>query len=361
MNILGTPLGWIMSWIYNWINNYGWALIIFVVLVRAAQIPLAIKQQKSTARTAFIQPKLKQIQKQFAKNKERMQEETMKVYEEAGASMTAGCLPMFLTFFILFGIIDVIYNPLIHILHLDTTAIQEATTLLGTLGGGAPQLNIIAAIQGGAVSQEVLALVPQFEHIFGDAAFAEIQNFNMQFLGLNLGDIPQNVWGWTVLIPAISFVTQIGSTLVTMYFQSKQGMEMKGGMKWMLLLMPLLSIWIAFTLPVGVGMYWIISNILMLIQTVILHLIYTPEKVMAKSGKSIEKNREKMRKRREQMDALKEQQKAKIDGSVQKKSAEQKPKMSAEETARLREESKRRLAEARKRMAVKYGDEYKED
>lgn len=360
MNILGTPLGYIMSWIYNWVGNYGWALIIFIVLLRIVQVPLSIKQQKSTARMAFIQPKIQQIQKQFAKNKERQNEETMKLYEEVGFSPTAGCLPMFLTFFILFGIIDVIYNPLIHILHIDTAIVTEATTLLGTLGGGAPQLNIIAAIQGGNVSSELIALVPQLKEIFGAEIFAQIQNFNMQFLGLNLGDVPQTAMGWTILIPALSFITQIASTLVNLFFQTRQGQKMQGAMKWMMLLMPLMSLWIAFTLPVGVGLYWTVSNLLMIIQTILLYLIYTPERVMAKGDKFLEKNRAKMRKRREQMDALKEQQAAKA-GAIAKKKEAEKPKMSAEETARLREESKRRLAEARKRMADKYGDEYKED
>ncbi len=341
MYILGTPLGWVMSFIYNIVHNYGWALIIFIVLTRVVQFPLGIKQQKSTARMAYIQPKLKALQKQFAKNKDRLNEEMMKLYEQEGISPTAGCLPMLITFLLLFGIIDVIYNPLVHILHIDSSILKEATTLIGNLGGGAPQLNLISAIQGNAnVSAELAALVPQLKEIFGPELFAQIQNFNMSFLGLNLGDIPNAVWGITIIVPILSFVTQFLSTLITMKIQSQNGQQMQGAMKWTMLLMPLMSLWFAFTLPVGVGLYWTVSSVLMIAQTLILAKMYPPEKVAKK------------------MEMYTQQINEKNKSAVQKM---EKPRLSSEETAKQKDDAKRRLAEARKRMAEKYGDEYKED
>lgn len=359
MYILGTPLGWVMSFIYNIVHNYGWALIIFIVLTRVVQFPLGIKQQKSTARMAYIQPKLKALQKQFAKNKDRLNEEMMKLYEQEGISPTAGCLPMLITFLLLFGIIDVIYNPLVHILHIDSSILKEATTLIGNLGGGAPQLNLISAIQGNAnVSAELAALVPQLKEIFGPELFTQIQNFNMSFLGLNLGDIPNAVWGITIIVPILSFVTQILSTLITMKIQSQNGQQMQGAMKWTMLLMPLMSLWFAFTLPVGVGLYWTVSNVLIIAQTLILAKMYPPEKVAKMNDKNAEKNREKLRKKREKMEMYTQQINEKNKLAVQKM---EKPRLSSEEEAKQKDDAKRRLAEARKRMAEKYGDEYKED
>lgn len=352
MNILGTPLGWIMSFIYDIVHNYGWALIIFIVLTRIAQFPLGVKQQKSTARMAYVQPKLKALQKQYAKNKERLNEETMKLYEQEGVSPTAGCLPMIITFLLLFGIIDVIYNPLVHILHIDSNLISQAIELLGDSAGGAPQLTIINIIHSGG------ELAAQFKDIFGASSYMEIQNFNMNFCGLNLGTIPQSVWGFTIIIPILSFATQIISTLITMKIQSVNGQQMQGAMKWTMLLMPLLSLWFAFTLPVGVGLYWTVSNVLMIIQTLLLAKMYPPEKVAKMKDKNAEKNREKLRKKREKMEAYTQQMNERNKAAVQKA---EKPRLSAEESARQKDEAKRRLAEARKRMAEKYGDEYKED
>ena len=149
MNFLGVPFGYVMSFIYNIVHDYGWALILFILLTRILQFPLGIKQQKSTARMAAFQPKLNQIKKQFAKDKQRMNQETMKLYEEEGINPAGGCLPMLITFVLLFGIIDVIYNPLLHILHVDQTLVSEAINVLGSSAGGAPQLTIISQIQNG--------------------------------------------------------------------------------------------------------------------------------------------------------------------------------------------------------------------
>ncbi len=352
MNFLGVPFGYVMSFIYNIVHDYGWALILFILLTRILQFPLGIKQQKSTARMAAFQPKLKQIQKQFARDKQRMNQETMKLYEEEGINPTGGCLPMLITMILLFGIIDVIYNPLLHIMHIDQSLVQNAVTVLGAQAGGAPQLTIISQIQnGGQFAQEL-------SNIFGADIVAQIQSFNMNFMGLNLGAIPKdNLWSPVILVPILSFGTQVLSTLIMMKTQKKNGMEMMGGMKWTMLLMPLLSLWFAITLPAGVGLYWTVSNVLMIAQTLILQKMYPPEKVVAMSQKDIEKTRAKMRAKREKMDELSARmnEKSGIDPKAQPKKSEK------IESAEERDRANRRIAEARRRMAEKYGDEYKED
>ena len=97
-----------MEWIYRFIPNYGWALIVFTLLVNLVLLPLRIKQQKSTARMSAFQPKMQEIQKKYAKDKNRQQEELMKFQQEYGFSMTAGCMPMALNFLFIFGIIEVV-------------------------------------------------------------------------------------------------------------------------------------------------------------------------------------------------------------------------------------------------------------
>lgn len=116
-SIIGTPLGYLLYFIYNFIcKNVGVCIILFTFIIKGAMIPLYIKQQKSTAVSAAFAPKIREIQTKYANNQERQQQELMKLQQQ-GYKPTAGCLPMLLSFLILFGVIDVVYKPLTHIVH----------------------------------------------------------------------------------------------------------------------------------------------------------------------------------------------------------------------------------------------------
>ncbi|MCH5196845.1 MAG: YidC/Oxa1 family membrane protein insertase [Oscillospiraceae bacterium] len=116
-SIFGTPLGYVLYFIYTFIiKNVGIGIILFTFIIKGAMIPLYIKQQKSTAVSAAFAPKIKEIQTKYANNRERQQQELMKLQQQ-GYKPTAGCLPMLLSFVILFGVIDVVYKPLTHIVH----------------------------------------------------------------------------------------------------------------------------------------------------------------------------------------------------------------------------------------------------
>lgn len=346
LSVLGTPLGFVMKWIFDFIGSYGWALVIFIILTRVIQFPLGIKQQKSTAKMANVQKKLKQIQKQFAKDKTRLNSETMKLYEQEGVSPTGGCLPMIVTFILLFGIIDVVYNPLKHLLGISAETLTAATGLLGSASSAA-QLDIITQIQGGSTL---------FNSVFSPDQLSQIKGFDMTFLGANLGTIPNQVWGWAIIIPVVAFLTQIGSTIISMKIQEKNGQTMQGMMKWTMLLMPVMSLFFAFTMPIGVGVYWIISNVLMMGQSILLQMMYPPSKMVAQNDKSSQRAREKMKKKREQMEMytkMRENDVSPTMAAVQVKEANK----TKEEKAQEKAEYTNKLTEARKRMADKYGDE----
>lgn len=347
LSFLATPLGWLMRLIYDLLHSYGWALILFVTLTRLITLPLSIKQQKSTARMAAFQPKMQQLQKQYAKDKNRYNEELMKLYEQEGINPMSGCLPMVIQMVLLFGIIDVIYSPLKHILAIPSELLTKATELLGK-ATSAPQLTIISEIQSGST---------RFNEIFSAEQMETIKNFDMHFMGFNMGAIPKDVMGWLILIPVLAFVTQLLSTFVTMKFQEKAGQKMQGGMKWMMYLMPLMSLYIAFTLPAGVGFYWTVSSVLMIIQAIALGLLYPPEKVAKMAGKDAEKARAKMKKKREQMETytkMKEQGVSSSRAAAYAKQNSNSPDLDASE----KENAQKRLAEARRRMAEKYGEDY---
>ena len=123
--IPGVPLGYLLYFIYKFLcSNVGIAIIIFTFIVKLAMLPIYIKQQKSQAKTAIFAPKIQEIQKKYANNREKQQEEMMKLQEQ-GYKPMGGCGSMLLSFLILFGVIDVVYKPLTHIVHMGKTKISD--------------------------------------------------------------------------------------------------------------------------------------------------------------------------------------------------------------------------------------------
>lgn len=357
LGFLGTPLGWIMKFLYSFISNYGLVLVLFTIIIRAALFPLNVKQQKSSAKMALFQPKLQKLQKQYGKNKQRYQEEMMKLYEEEGYNPMASCLPMLLQMLVLFGIIDVVYYPIRHLLGIPREVISEATKALTEAGvkltSGA-ELLIVNIIQG----HSKVANPDIFNGIFSPDQLEKISNFDLNFLGFNMGVNPEFSWP-TILIPIISGLTSIGVTILTFKQQKKNGMMNDaqagmGMMKGMMYIMPIFSTWIAFSLPIGVGIYWIVGNVLSFIQSLILYKVYSPEKLKEKLAIEAEKNKKKKKKPSAYQKALaaaREQQALK-EGKPVSKDNENKEEDSQEDLT-----ASQRIALARKRMAEKYGDE----
>ena len=114
--VFGWPLGWIMYVCYLIVKNYGLALILFTLITKALQLPLAIKQQKSMMKTAIFKPQMDTLQRKYKNNREKLNEEMMKLYEKEHYNPMSGCLPTLISFPILFGMIDVIYKPITHII-----------------------------------------------------------------------------------------------------------------------------------------------------------------------------------------------------------------------------------------------------
>lgn len=369
--IFGYPLGWIMWLLYTVIPNYGICLILFTVLVRALLFPLSIKQQKSSAKMSVFQPKMAEIQKKYANNKQKQQEEMMKLYEEHGYNPMSGCLPLLIQFPILFGIIDVVYNPLKHILRLPTDVISQMTEIMKQhveqFNAYQGELQVIAAIQDPD-------RVGWFSSV-GAEYVNKIANFDYSLFGLDLGIVPQIGLNWMIIIPILSGLTAFLVSFLSMKTNPSMNTSQQNGcmMKGMMYVMPLFSVWIAFTVPVGVGIYWIISNILAGVQSLILNKVYSParykEEYEQKMREVEEKKRLEREKRRqkklERGEELDEEDMTEEEIKEKKKKQRQERKVDPdrnpeEEYMTSKEQARRRLAEARKRDAEKYGDEYHE-
>ncbi|MDE6725879.1 MAG: membrane protein insertase YidC [Ruminiclostridium sp.] len=125
------PLGYIMWLCYLLVNNFGWAIIIFTIIIKAAMFPLSLKQQKNMAKSQLFMPKVKEIQTKYSNNQEKMQEEMAKLQKE-GYNPMGGCGTMLITFLILFGVIDVVYKPMTHMEHLNWSDNSAVSTIVSS-------------------------------------------------------------------------------------------------------------------------------------------------------------------------------------------------------------------------------------
>lgn len=339
MNILGYPLGLIMRLLYNILHSYGWSLILFTLLVRLVLVPLSIKQQKSSAKMAAIQPQMQEIQKMYAKNQTKMNEELQKLYQREKYNPAGGCLPMLITLLVLFGLIDVIYNPMQHILGISADIITQATEIMKGLGVAfsqySPQTAIISSVQAN----------PEAYAALGTDFITTLQSFDLNFFGINLGETPSLSLSPLILIPILSGVT----AFIPSWLSMKNNPAMlegpgAGSMKVMLLVSPLMSLYIAFQVPAGVGMYWIFSNVFMMIQTMVLNKFYNPKEMAEKAKQEAEQRRE-----QERLERIEAKKKARAGDAEAKERAK-----------KQKEINRQKLAEARKRDAEKYGDVYTE-
>lgn len=355
MKIFGWPLGFVMLGCYLLTgNDYALAIVAFTVVTRILLLPLSIKQQKEQAKMMLFQPKLENIQKKYGNNRERYNEEIQKLYTEEGYNPMTGCLPSLIQFPILFGVIDVVYKPIYHILRVANSTINEMVAFATEQGFNLgtdyyTQLNLLKVVRE---NKEL------FEG-FDQEIVSKIADFNMTLFGLDLAETPQfkftlnGGFNWYLLIPLACGVFQLVQTIYMNTHNTAASNKGMGAMNIMLYTMPLFSVYIAFIVPAGVGFYWAISAIVMLLQSVLLNLKYNPkemaEKIQAQIDSEKEEKRQKRIEAREKLKQLQQQKGLKEKG---------KKEITPEEAATQKEINRRKLAEARRQDAEKYCESY---
>lgn len=385
--IIGIPLGWVMWLMYQITHNYAWSIILFTLVTKILLFPLSVKQQKSSAAMAAFQPKLEKLKKQYANNQQKLQEEQMKLYSEEGINPMASCLPLFIQFPILYGIFDVVYRPMTHILRIGKDAVAQAKIItegIFTANGGAvpsyftmrPEIYIVKEVQKNpAAFAEMNAQFPDFVD--------KVTNFSNKLFGIvDLGDIPTihpEAWNAAaiilILIPIMSGIVQLGMTIYMQIRNKKMNPDAPSmaGMNLMLYFMPLFSVWIAFKYPAGIGFYWTMSSIFSFIQSIVLYHVYTPEYVASLVEKDKQKRKKKNRPNMmERYQQMMEEQMAQQNGGSNGRSASKAvtAKVSDDEDAssevkisrsKQKEYEKMIIREARRKQAEKYGDEFIDD
>ncbi|MFA9379539.1 MAG: YidC/Oxa1 family membrane protein insertase, partial [Acetanaerobacterium sp.] len=261
-SLFGYPLGWIMWLCYKVIPFYGIALILFTLITKLILLPFAVKQKKATAKTAIFQPKIAEIQKKFGKDKQKQQEAMMKLYEEEGYNPMSSCLPSLIQFPILFGLIDVVYKPMTHLLRLPTEIIDQIKTIGEALGIKTTllswQLNILGSFKADPAA---FATVPS-EYI------SQIQTLKLSFLGIDFTQVPKlaltldGSFNWLIFLPIASGLAALTQTVYMSRVNRLTAQPAAGGsMKTMMYIMPVFSVFIAFSFPAGLSFYWTLSSL----------------------------------------------------------------------------------------------------
>ena len=338
--ILAWPLGYVMELIYNIIPNYGWDLILFTLLIRLLSIPLSLKQQKNMVRMTAFQPMIEEIQKKYKDKPEKQQEELARLQQDYGYSPTSGCLPMFLNFFVMFGVIGVVYEPLNRIFHIGNDLLTAAGEALTNLG-----IQFTMVTRDNLIIEQVLAGEPTVTGVFSASQLETITEFSrhMDFFGIDLTRVPEYSFSAEnlplLVFPILALIT---SFISTWYSMNSSGQKLQGSMKVTMYLMPLMYVFICFTVPTAFSLYYVISNVVMMIQSAVLKKIYDPEKVKAEVAAEIEA------KRKEQRRGVK---------STTIKVVDEKTGKTVEKNISASEMNKRRLEYARMLDEEKYKDE----
>ncbi len=323
---------------YKLIPNYGIALILFTIITRIILFPLSLKQHRSSIKMAYMKPRIDELSKMYKTNREKLAEEQSKLFAEEKYKPSAGCLPLLIQFPVLFGLIDVIYKPLRHLLRMSNATVDHAAKIaMIVLGldkmGRTPQITVINAVRTDPAAFAGMA----------DSFASKVLALNLSFMGLDLTEIP--TWGFntTIIIPLLAGLSNL---LLTIYSMSKNPEAAgTGSTKIMMYTMPLISVVFAMQVPSGVGLYWIFSSLVMFIQNVILNKILDPKVEIAK----MEKERQERRK---------EERKARLES---RKLAQAGQNGKYGESMSQKEINRRKLAESRRREAERYGETYYEE
>ena len=289
--------GYLLSFLYNLVNNYGIAIILFTVIIKLLLLPLSIKQQKTMKKSAKIQEKMQVIQFKYKNDPEKMNQEIMNLYKTENMNPFSGCLTAIVQMLLILSVFYLVKSPVTYMQKLTGEEQGKVQTYLTQIQES---------------GKEVSKIYPEIDLIREYNLLKEknpedetIEKFNIQmnFFGLDLNKIPQqNMTDYTVyIIPILYIMSSFISIRMTTAMQQKQNkqsktvidgetgkelikkddenemdavMQTNKMMSWM---MPVMSISIAFVAPLGLALYWLINNVLMILERLILDKAIKPE------------------------------------------------------------------------------------
>ena len=322
---IATVLGYVMDILFRFTSsfgvfNVGLCIILFTIVMKTLMIPLTIKQQKTTKLMSVMNPEIQAIQKKYKgkSDQESMQRQNVEiqaVYEKYGTSMTGGCLPLLIQMPILLALYRVIYNipeyvPSVRV-YFDNVVtplmgqadyaqkLQEITNIATACGGKLDKFDftnanrLVDMLYKFSTAQwgELQALFPAISDVIGQNA-AVVERMNT-FLGLNMAEAPGWVPSFAWIIPVLAAVSQWFSTKLMSGNQPSTSADaenpMAQSMKTMTTTMPLFSAFICITMPAGLGIYWIATSVVTIIQQLIVNAYMDKVNIDDMIAKNLEK------------------------------------------------------------------------
>ena len=281
--------GYLLNFINNFVGNYGLAIIMFTILIKIIMLPLSIKQQRTMKKSSELQEKMKVLQFKYKNDPEKLNREMMDLYKKENMSPFSGCLSTIIQFILLISIFYMVRCPLTYMEKIDKTQIESYVQQLKD--DGMPVNQAYSEI-------DIIREVDYLKEKFPEDENLEKINLNMNFCGLDLSKIPQqNLGDWTVyIIPVLYIISTFISMIITTSMQNKdkkkddviditenkgekeeERNEMEDAMaqsnKMMSWMMPIMSVSISLVAPLGLALYWLVNNILMIGERLVLNKI----------------------------------------------------------------------------------------
>lgn len=281
--------GYVLNFMNNFVGNYGLAIILFTVLIKIIMLPLSIKQQRTMKKSAKLQEQIKVLQFKYKNDPEKLNREMMDLYKKENMSPFSGCLSTIVQFILLISIFYMVRCPLTYMERIDKTQIDTYVQQLKDNGMSINQ----------AYSEiDIIRELDYLKEKFPDDQNLDKINLNMNFCGLDLSKIPQqNLGDWTVyIIPILYIISTFVSMRITTSMQKKnkkkdgviditenkdkkeeEKNEMEDAMeqsnKMMSWMMPIMSVSISLVAPLGLALYWLVNNVLMIGERLVLDKI----------------------------------------------------------------------------------------
>lgn len=289
LSFFANIFGYVLKLMYNIVGNYGWAIILFSILVKVVMIPISIKQQRTMKKNQKIQDELKQIQFKYKNEPEKLNQEMMDLYKREGMSPFSGCLSSIIQIILLFSVFLLVRQPLTYMVKMDQEVISKMEQIVTEKDS-----NSKTAYQEIAVIQYIRNLKTEDavseDEDFNINNYIEQASLNMDFFGIDLSQVPtKNPTDIKVLIiPILYVISSFASIRLSMATTKKKNKEEKKlitdgteqeekynptedvnkTMSWM---MPIMSVTIAIIAPLGLALYWLMNNILMIIERLVIN------------------------------------------------------------------------------------------
>ena len=291
-DIVTVPFGWLLKVLYDLTTNYGVAIIIFSVLVKLVLLPMNAKGKKGMMKMSRLTPDVERIKRKYSDDQNKQQQAIQELYKKEGVSTCSGCIWSFIPILILFPLYTVIRQPIVYML--GETA-ENATLITNTIMEAAPDLfgkNTYYAQMTAA--RHIPEFVEEIRAVLPNISAETLAGVNFNFLGIDLGQLPQfNIFGWETydwatfglfLLPLLSAGSQVLSMIISnkqndSVVTNEKGIQDKEAAKnsqqnqtakTMMWMMPIMSLWIGFTVPAALSVYWLISGVLGTITDVIM-------------------------------------------------------------------------------------------